>query len=500
MTPRLPAARRLALFCLTTLWFHFGCASLRPTTRPAPEVDAVAVLTHALDTALSDSALQQTHAHVKIVSLARDEILYQRDGRYLLHPASNQKLLTTAAALNFLGPSYRFKTLLYADSGAVSDSVVSGNLYLKGFGDPGLSTADLHHMVDELTTLGIGLIEGDIVCDDTYFDSLRVGVGWMWDDGPVGGYYSPISALALNSNTVELRIRPGEYPEEPVRVRMLPPTAYMTIDNQAVTLSRPDSAMELEVRRDPLRNRVEVLGGMPVGTSEETYLVDVVDPALYAGTVFHEMLAGAGIEVRGRVLKGVVPDSVVVLLVHESAPLSQAVQYTNKESHNLSAEMLLKGVGAAFMGPPGTAEKGLDAIRLMFTEIGVDTSRLEIVDGSGVSRYNLISPDILIEWLRAAYENPRWGAEFVASLPIAGVDGTLENRMRGTPAEGVLRAKTGSLAGISSLAGYTTTEDGETLAFSMIFGHFVGEPGPIRRVQDRIGAILTSFRRQLATY
>ncbi len=493
--PRRYPACLLSLFL--TLSLSYGCAGTRALPQQAVPTDAVAALQDSIDAILQDSTLRRTYAEVKVVSLATGEVLYQRNSDHLLHPASNQKLLTTLAALHYLTPSYTFQTILYADSSAVGDSVIAGDVFLKGYGDPDFSTEDLHGMVDRLLAMGIHRIEGDIVCDDTYFDSLRVGVGWMWDDGPVGGYFSPISAIALNSNTVELQVGPGDSVGSPVRVQLLPSTHYVTIDNQATTAAESDTAAELEVHRARLANEIQITGALRLNARAKSFSVDVVDPALYLGTVFREQLLSSGVQVEGQVRRGIAPDSLKPVVVHESAPLTLVVYHTNKVSDNLSAEMLLKAVGASVAGPPGTAEKGLAAIRQMFVDIGVDTSSFELVDGSGVSRYNLIAPDILVEWLRFAYQNPRLRPDFIASLPIAGVDGTLDDRMRGTAAQGVLRAKTGSLAGISTLAGYTTTADGEPLAFSMMFGNFLGSPDPIRDVQDRIGALLTSFRRRL---
>lgn len=264
-----PALRPAALLSFSLLWFVLGCAGTRGVSERREEVDAVTALRSAIDAVLQDPALRQTYAQIKVVSLATDEVLYERNS------------------------------------------------------------------------------------DDSYFDSLRVGTGWMWDDGPVGGYFSPISAISLNSNAVELRVTPGDSVGAPVSFRLLPLTGYMTVENRAATVADSDTITEPEVRRDPLANRITISGGLPISSAEESFVIDVVEPALYLGTVFREQLAAAGIRVEGEVRRGITPDSVVPLVVHESSPLTFVVHHTNKPSDNLSAEMLLKAVGATVFGPPG---------------------------------------------------------------------------------------------------------------------------------------------------
>jgi PBP4 family serine-type D-alanyl-D-alanine carboxypeptidase len=237
-----------------------------------------------------------------------------------------------------------------------------------------------------------------------------------------------------------------------------------------------------------------VTGGLAFNSQPKEFFIEVVEAANYTGTLFAEMLASEHISLAGKILKGVAPDSSVKLVEHRSAPLSDLISHTNKVSDNLYAELILKTLGVEQQGTPGTAKKGLSAIKQFFHEIEVDTTAFELADGSGVSRYNVVSPDQIIALMQAMYADFRVQAEFLASLPIAGVDGTLEKRMKGTAAAGKLRAKTGSLRGTSALSGYTTTADGEPLAFSMIMEHFVVPIAKIRAVQDRIGVLISGFR------
>jgi PBP4 family serine-type D-alanyl-D-alanine carboxypeptidase len=200
----------------------------------------------------------------------------------------------------------------------------------------------------------------------------------------------------------------------------------------------------------------------------------------------------------GSVVTGSTPENAAVLAQHLSPPISDIVKNTNKISDNLSAEVLLKLVGAQKFGEPGTAKKGLRVIKEMLQTMGVDSTGYRIVDGSGVSRYNLITPHLISTLLIEMSKDPGVFVDYLASLPIAGVDGSLENRMQNTPATGVLRAKTGTLSGISALSGYTVTLAGEKLVFSMIMGHFVGSASGIRKLQDEIGATISAFKRNLS--
>ena len=353
-------------------------------------------------------------------------------------------------------------------------------------------------MVKRLNAKGVKKITGDLICDDSYFDDLYWGAGWMWDDVSAW-YYASIGALTVNDNCVTVTVKPAQSIGDPLLILLEPNTTYMRIENFGVTVDSLDSTrirqFKVERKWRPPENTVVIEGGRSVEVAERSYVVDVVDPTLYSGTLFAELLQRFGIEFAGNVLRGAVPDTNVVLVEHLSSPLTAVVINTNKVSDNLSAEILLKTLGAELQNVPGTAEEGLFVVKEFFNEIGVDTTTFDLADGSGVSRYNVVSPDHIIELLKAMHADFRVQAEFKASLPIAAVDGTLENRMHGTEAAGKLRAKTGTLRGVSSLSGYTTTADGEPLAFSMIIEHFVAPPFQIRKIQDRIGALISGFRR-----
>ncbi len=486
--------RFLCLFLI----FVFACAA--PTKlKTSFDKKAVEKLRHEINTILQDSSLYQSRTGIKVVSLRTGEVLYAKDSQLLFHPASNMKLLTTAAALAKLGPDFRFKTILCADTSAFVDSTISGNLYLKGFANPDLTTQDLWWMVQQVKMLGVKKITGNLICDESYLDDVYRGRGWMWDDASAW-YWAPISALTVNDNCVTVKVKPAANRGDSLQVRLSPPTSYMKITNYGVTVDSSDTtqlrAFKVERNWQEQENIVVIEGALTPESPEKEFVIDVMNPALYAGTLLGEILRQENVHFEGEVLKGEVPDTNFVLVEHLSLPLISSIINTNKISDNLSAELILKTLGAEIRGQPGTAEKGLAVIKEFLYEIGVDTTTIELADGSGNSRYNVISPDHVVALLQAMYQDFRVGAEFLASLPIAGVDGRLKNRMKDTPARGKLRAKTGTLRGVSNLSGYTTTADGEPLAFAIMMEHFVVPVSRIRDIQDRIGALLSGFSRE----
>ena len=488
------------LLCCTAL-YSCGTPSTVEVSPPPPPVppkpsEAVQRLQAEIEAILSDPLLASSNIGIKVVSLGTGEVLYEKDSKKLYHPASTMKLITAATALVKLGPNHRFRTTLYM--GHLEDSQISGNIYLKGRGDPMFDSDDLEKMVERLVEMDTKDLQGDIVVDETYFDAVRWGKGWMWDDGPIGGYYPHLSALTINRNGVLVRISPGGKVDDPVRVHLHPPTQYMKIVNEAITVGHSEKTRLTIKRKDGSikENLLMIDGVMAIGQVGMNRRVDVLDPALYCGTLLREMLAKRGVTLQGRVRYGEVPEGTAEIITHVSPPLSRILWEMNKPSDNLIAELLLKTIGAELSGSQGTAEKGLGAISNFLGEIGMDWEHYTLADGSGVSRYNLVTASLLTDLLVYMFRNFSVMPEYLASLPVGGVDGTLTRRMRGMKAEGVLRAKTGTLRGLTALAGYTVTADGETVAFSIIMSNYHGLVSPRRALQDKIGDILTRFSRR----
>lgn len=468
-----------------------GCTAPREVTRPADPLDA---LRYDMDSVLSDSIFIPTDAAVKIVSLDRNEILYERNSRKLMRPASNTKLVTSAAALLILGTDYKFPTLILADS-LRPDGSVEGPLYLKGFGNPDLTTADLDSMIAQLKAIGVRSVTGNIVADASWFDDLYWGEGWMWDDEPYS-YEAGISALSVNKNCVRVLVLAGTQPGTGVQVSIDPPTSYVSLLNTARTVA--DTALvPLEVTRlyKERLNTIVVSGEIVAGKDTVKRLVTVWRPEIYTATLLKERLEAHGITVRGQPTAGVALPWSRELAYH-SWPMDTMLVNLNKTSDNLSAENTLKSISVARGGIPGSAEYALYHVNETLAGLGIDTTKYYLVDGSGVSHYNLLTADMLVQLLTEMTRHADVFPLFYRSLPIAGVDGTLEKRMMGTPAQGNLRAKTGSIGGVSSLSGYVTTADGERLVFSILMQDFILPTRLYRDAQDRIGALMAGFTRR----
>ena len=459
------------------------------------EKNALHQLQTEIETVLNDPLLAPSNIGIKVVSVKTGEILFESGADKLYHPASTMKLLTAAAALVKLKPNYRFHTTLYAEG--IEGSRVQGNVYLKGRGDPLFAVEHLENMIEPLVQSGVKEIDGDIVVNDAYFDDVPKGKGWMWDDGPIGGYYAHQSALTINHNGVTVTVSPGADIGAPVRFRLDPPTEYLKVLNDAVTVAASETGnLLIERQTEPVpANVLTIRGFVPVGQDAVHRRVDIVKPVLFCGTLFREALARNGISVHGVVRQGVVPVGAVEIAVHTSLPLSLIIRKMNKRSDNLIAELLLKTIGAEMIGLPGTAQKGLRVTSEFLGEAGMANAQSALADGSGVSRYNLLSASMLTNLLVYMFQDFSVMPEYLMSLPVAGVDGTLSWRMKDMRSDGVLRAKTGTLRGVTTLAGYAMTADGEILAFAMLMSHYVGSSNPRRALQDKIGNILTRFSR-----
>lgn len=443
---------------------------------------------------------------ILVESLDRRMVLIQREADQLFTPASNMKLYTTAAALVRLGPNFRFRTSVYAQARPDERGHVEGDVILYGRGDPNLSTRTLvggyltpfFDLADQLVRAGVREIFGDVVGDESYFVGPRLGVGWEWDD--LQWYYgAEVSALSVDDNFVDVILLPGKRPGDPVQVILSPPSSYVTILPGVVTVAE-GTPQRIEIERGLQDNVVEIRGAMPRDGLGYRAAVAVHHPALYAATLFREALLRRGIRVHGRAVaadwkvrreRPLDLRRMVELAAVESIPLSEEIRALNKISQNLHAEILLRVLGAEVKGE-GSDEKGLQVIREFLQEIGARTSGVRVRDGSGLSRLNLVTPATTVDLLRFMSRHEH-GAIYRESLPIAGVDGTLERRMRGTPAEGNVRAKTGTLAYTFTLSGYVTTARGEQLVFSFMANHHTGEATSVLAALNELCAVLAAF-------
>lgn len=445
-------------------------------------------LNRAIDSLLSDSLLFQANRAVYIISLDSNREIYSLNHSSLMMPASVNKLFVTAAALRQLGVSHRFRTAVYGDS---IDGLgrIKGDLYLKGFGDPELKAADLEALAYRLRAMGLKQVSGDLVADAGYFDTTSFGYGWMWDEGPYA-YNAPVSALSLNRNTFEIGLRPGARPGRRPRAELNPRTAYLSIDNKAITVRAGNKA---RIRADRsfagAGDLVSITGSMAADQGVSYLLRTVTNPALYCGTVFREALVASGIKISGEVRAGATPPEKPELTWHASPPLYQIIRSMNKESDNFTAEMIFRQLGN---GRDSLSPDSLQNNRLteMLKNMGFGGESFRIADGSGLSRYNLCSAEQLVRVLSETYRDPALRPELLTSLPIAGTDGTLAKRLMEDQHKGIIRAKTGTLTGVSSLAGFVSGPKNKTYCFAVMFNNYTSKANEVRALQDSIVARL----------
>jgi D-alanyl-D-alanine carboxypeptidase/D-alanyl-D-alanine-endopeptidase (penicillin-binding protein 4) len=434
---------------------------------------------------------------MKVISLESGETLYERDSKMLVRPASNMKLITSATALVELGLGFKFKTLVFID-GTVENGVLGGNVYAKGFGNPDFNTEDLRRLVGQVAAKGIKEIRGDIIADKSYFDSLYWGNGWMWDDEP-SDFAAFISPLSINDNCIRVFVKPGSSVGRPAQVRIEPLTDYVKIMNHGLTAAA-DSSLDLSVDRlwKERENTIVVEGRMPLNRKERDTKLSVWGVEKYFLYLMKEEMDRQGIKTIGKLTFGTVPVNANEIARHEQ-PIDSMIINLNKISDNLSAENTLKTIGAEIYGTPGSAKAGVWVVNRFLDTMGIDTTECYLVDGSGVSHYNLVTPDMYVTLLRYMYNRKDCFGLYFTSLPIANVDGTLRGRMKGTKADGNLHAKTGTIGGVSTLSGYVKSSDGEWLAFSIMMQNFIGSSQPYRDAQDKVGAILADFSRKTLT-
>jgi len=454
-----------------------------------PSVSPYPALKHALDAFLPDTLFPPCNAAIRIISLTEGETLYDLNGELTLTPASNQKLFTSACALSELGPAYLFRTGVFVDTAAPPRIIVRGS------GDPLLTTKDLDTLAAAIRAAVPPESSWTVAGDLSMFDDLSRGEGWTWDDEPDPSAMF-ISPLSLNGNTVRVLVRPGKSPGDSARVEIDPPTSYVEIENTATT-DTAGSRSTVKVSRNWREhlNSITVKGLVSPRDTLIDVTLSITDPHWYTLTVLREKLEAWGLRCNG-ILLDTVPRGAPEI-ARRSHRLDSVLTYMNTVSDNLSAENVLKTIAAERIGIPGSAAGGAEIVRRFLAETGIDTSRIVIADGSGVSRYNLTSASAITTLLASMKRRTDLFRSWYQTLPAAGVSGTISGRMRGTPAEGNLRAKTGTLEGVSSLSGYVTTAEGEELAFSILMQQYPARAREYRRVQDRIGAFLAGLKRRI---
>lgn len=450
----------------------------------------------------NDPIFASSNWGVFIESLETGEFLYKKEENKLFIPASNIKLFTTAAALYLLGPDYKYSTNIFI-KGTIKNGVLKGDLIIKGSGDPTISgrfynndmLSIYNSWADSLIAHGIEEIDGNIIGDDYAFDNKGLGNGWGWEFQSYW-FSAASSAISFNDNCIDLSIKVNKSDNSAI-VTSYPNTKYAVIINN-VSIVPSDSVTSVDVSRESGSNVINVFGTLRQGDSVKTY-VAVNNPTQYSMVVLKETLEKRGIIINGNAYD---IDDInanydikknIKLFTHYSVPLSEIIRVINKSSQNFYAEQLIKTIGLE-KNKYGSFEKGFEASRKVFEEMGIKIGSFSMVDGSGLSRLNLISPKQTVQLLRYMYKS-KYSKIFINSLPIAGIDGGLAKRMNNTTAENKIRAKAGYLENVRSLSGYAFTADNEPIAFSIIANNFTVPFKLADNIQDLVCLRIANFHR-----
>ena len=450
----------------------------------AETAPALTPLTERLSIMMRAPALNPEETGVAVLLLPEGRPIFMRLPDRPLQPASTQKILTTAASLALLKPEFVYRTILYADTPIDGSGSIAGNLYIQGSGAPDLVGESWWLVARRLANLGLRKVEGNLVADESFFDTARRPQGWPQASAD-SWYNAPIGALSCNFNVVTVTIDPSPILGARPDLTLSPAASYFQVMNRALTTAGPTS---LAVTRsfESGRNALVVSGTIRRGSGPAFFNRAVEEPTQYALTAFREIARREGIEVVGNLVVGTVPEKAREIHTHESRPLGSLVRDMNKNSNNFMAEMLVKTLGAQFVGIPGTTAGGLEVIRGYLAGIGVDLEGARLADGSGLSDDDRVSARLLAEVLARARADFEIGPDLVASLPIGGADGTLDERFGGEGSRRRIRAKTGRVAGALTLAGYAANKDGRIFAFAVLANRPRGTIDNVHRAIDRI--------------
>jgi D-alanyl-D-alanine carboxypeptidase/D-alanyl-D-alanine-endopeptidase (penicillin-binding protein 4) len=469
-----------------TLVFLVNCTA----TKVSQTSDSNQLLKDKINKAISSSGLR-ANMGIKVQSLKTGKTMYSLNSDHLFIPASNNKIYTAAAALHYLTPQFKFDTSVWVDSTFQNLTDVP-RLVLVGGGDPDIYLPELESIAKEISK-SIKSVD-TIFVDNSLFDNIRKGPGWMWDEGS-GWYAAPVDALSFNDNCIDIFIKSGNIGEKPM-VSINPPTNYVEIRNESMTVNDTVDFVDFDIERRwwETSNIIDIVGEVFPYEGEDIYYRNIENPALFTGTVFSEILQNLGTDVKGIIVEGKKDEAMIPIYNHFSEPFTYSLTNFLKESDNLSGELFVKMIGQTVTNEQGNWSNGIHAIKtFLYDEVEIDTTQIRMVDGSGLSRYNLTSPDQLTTLLKYVYSNHKFNVEFMSALPTGGWDGTLTNRMDSIEDERGIRAKTGTMSGVSCLSGFAFTKSGEPLVFSLMMNGYIGSSTPYRNLQDKICEILVNL-------
>lgn len=479
-----------------------ACAGAHTGT-PSPALpSAVVALQHSVDSMVNAPQFRSAMFGILVVDPVAGDTLVSHNAGKLFIPASNQKLLTGSVALQLLGPDFRFQTYVGA-TGAVTDGVLQGDLVVSGTGDPSVSDhmakdamIPLRAMAESLSAHGVRHVTGAIVPGSDAFPGATLGFGWAWDDLDYD-YSAGVDELYFNEGFSRVVVRGGAAPGDSIAVETLPARSVPRVRVWARTVARAPGdtsrgrGRTLEVRQDSTDAATVIVDGTIAAGDSAVLTITNRDPERVYLLALREALQARGITVEG----GVSPwrgTAVYPLFAQLSPPLSEIMHAFEKPSQNQIGEILLRTLGRVRAGV-GTPDSGARVVRDQLLAWGAAPDGMRVRDGSGLSRHDVVTPETIIRVLDAMRQSPNF-ATFRDALPLAGVDGTIARRMIGTPAQGNVHAKTGTLDMVRSLSGYVTTADGRLLLFSVLANNWTVNVRQVEAVQDAIAVQLATMR------
>jgi len=493
--PAQSLVKGVAPLCLAA-WGLSGCG--KPALILVPSLDPLQQLKQDITAATAEPGVQRAAWGIVVHSLDRNERVFEMNPRTLLVPASTAKLVSLASAVDAAGWDYRYETVVRA-SAPIVDGTIQGDLLIVGSGDPsigGRAGEQLGAWIDALKAQGLRRIDGRVIGDDDAVDEPRPQLAWAWDDlGYTTG--ALFGALNLAENRMEITVNPGPALDYQPTFSMEPAAWSRPLRNRTVT-GPAQSPLLLWPEQRPGEPFLTIAGSIPIGAPPARLQISVGNPTAWFAGVFRAALISGGIEVTGEAYD---VDDVAqrpewaradVLYTHRSATLAEIAQPMLKNSINLYGEAVLRLNAAKSVFP--TNDAALEGLRVRMRAWGIPDDAWQIIDGSGLSRRNAIAPEALVAILQRMYD-PSGTSPWMTALPVAGRDGSLAGRMAGTPAEGNVRAKTGTMSNIRTLAGYVRTRDGEHLAFAIMADNFEGSGAAATDAIDRIAVRLATFSR-----
>ena len=524
----------VARFCILFLLVQAAFAAPKKEKKPLHESKTLA---SRIDKILSQPDVARAFWGIEAVDVASGETLYTLNADKLFTPASNTKLFTTSTVLALIGPDYKYRTTVETTGALDKYGRLSGDVVLVGRGDPNLTggvlayyprserTAPrvraLEQLADQLVQRGVKFLDGDVVGDDSYFAFERYGDGWSQEDMRYE-WGAPVSALTINDNLILVTVMPADHSGDKAFINITPFPDYYRLENRIMTTPAGTGPRSINIGREPGSNTLTLWGNMPLDDPGFRESLAIEDPAEFTAQLFRTMLEQRGIVVYGRTRAkhlelaslstfsvtatasaggGDIPRTMrpmipgLVLGEYQSQPLLSDLRLINKISQNLHAELMLRLLGRE-KGTAGTIEAGSEVVRGFLSQADIRSDEYAFYDGSGLSRQNLVTPHAIVKLL--VYDGKQsWGPQFADTLAVAGVDGSLTERFRGTPAQGRIHGKTGSLKNVNALSGYATTLGGQLIAFSiMVNNHNISSRAALQTIDQIANELVSEIKKK----